>query len=132
MTYLLDTNICIYLINRQPASVIERIRSVEIEEIGISSITVAELEYGIAKSSQPEENWLALLEFLSPFHLVDFGTVAARHYGRLRLELERKGKVIGPMDMLIAAHALAEEAVLVTNNQKEFKRIPELRLENWV
>ena len=132
MTYLLDTNICIYLINKRPMSVVEHIQSLPIEDIGISTVTVAELEYGVAKSLRPEENRNALIEFLTPFRIVEFGQVAAYEYGQLRSVLELQGQIIGPMDLLIAAHALAEGAVLVTNNEKEFRRVPDLPLENWV
>lgn len=132
MTYLLDTNICIYLINKRPMSVVEHIQSLPIEDIGISTVTVAELEYGVAKSLRPEENRNALIEFLTPFRIVEFGQVAAYEYGQLRSVLELQGQIIGPMDLLIAAHALAEGAVLVTNNEKEFRRVPDLPLANWV
>lgn len=132
MTYLLDTNICIYLINKRPMSVVEHIQSLPIEDIGISTVTVAELEYGVAKSLRPEENRNALIAFLTPFRIVEFGQVAAYEYGQLRSVLELQGQIIGPMDLLIAAHALAEGAVLVTNNEKEFRRVPDLPLENWV
>jgi len=132
VTYLLDTNICIYLINKRPMSVVEHIQSLPIEDIGISTATVAELEYGVAKSLRPEENRNALIEFLTPFRIVEFGQVAAYEYGQLRSVLELQGQIIGPMDLLIAAHALAEGAVLVTNNEKEFRRVPDLPLANWV
>jgi tRNA(fMet)-specific endonuclease VapC len=132
VTYLLDTNICIYLINKRPMSVVEHIQSLPIEDIGISTVTVAELEYGVAKSLRPEENRNALIEFLTPFRIVEFGQVAAYEYGQLRSVLELQGQIIGPMDLLIAAHALAEGAVLVTNNEKEFRRVPDLPLANWV
>jgi len=132
VTYLLDTNICIYLINKRPMSVVEHIQSLPIEDIGISTVTVAELEYGVAKSLRPEENRNALIAFLTPFRIVEFGQVAAYEYGQLRSVLELQGQIIGPMDLLIAAHALAEGAVLVTNNEKEFRRVPDLPLENWV
>ena len=124
MTYLLDTNICIYLINRRPVSVVERIQSLPIEDIGISTVTVAELEYGVAKSLRPEQNRNALIEFLTPFRILEFGQTAAFKYGQLRAMLERRGRTIGPMDLLIAAQALAERAVLVTNNEREFGRVP--------
>ena len=113
-------------------SVVEHIQSLPIEDIGISTVTVAELEYGVAKSLRPEENRNALIEFLTPFRIVEFGQVAAYEYGQLRSVLELQGQIIGPMDLLIAAHALAEGAVLVTNNEKEFRRVPDLPLENWV
>ena len=132
MTYLLDTNICIYVIKQRPASVVKRIQSVPIEDIGISSITVAELELGVAKSDCSEENRIALLEFLSPFRILDFGQMAAHEYGIIRSTLEKEGRLIGPMDLLIAAHAVSESVVLVTNNEREFGRVPNLLIENWV
>ena len=132
MRYLLDTNTCIYLINRRPVSVVQRIQSLPIEDIGICTVTVAELEYGVAKSLRPEQNRNALIEFLTPFRIVEFEQTAAFQYGQLRELLERQGQPIGPMDLLIAAQALAENVVLVTNNEREFGRVPELTVENWV
>jgi tRNA(fMet)-specific endonuclease VapC len=132
VTYLLDTDICIYVIKQQPASVVNRIQSVPIEDIGISSITVAELEHGVVKSDRSEENRIALLEFLSPFRILDFGQMAAYEYGIIRSTLEKEGRLIGPMDLLIAAHAVSESVVLVTNNEREFGRVPNLLIENWV
>lgn len=131
MNYLLDTNICIYLIKAHPPSLVQRIRVVPMEDIGISVITVAELEYGVAKSMRADENRLALLEFLTPFQIGEFGQTAAYEYGRIRTELEREGQIIGPMDLLIAAHAVAEGATLITNNEREFRRVANLRVENW-
>jgi tRNA(fMet)-specific endonuclease VapC len=131
LTYLLDTNICIYLIKSQSRSLIARVQREPLEEIGISSLTVAELEYGAAKSRRPTDTRIALVEFLSPFRIVDFSESAAYEYGRVRAELERTGQIIGPMDLLIAAHALAENAILITNNEREFRRVSGLRLENW-
>ena len=128
----MDTNICIYVIKQQPASVVNRIQSVPIEDIGISSITVAELEHGVAKSDRSEENSIALLEFLSPFRILDFGQMAAHEYGIIRSTLEKEGRLVGPMDLLIAAHAVSESVVLVTNNEREFGRVPDLLIENWV
>jgi tRNA(fMet)-specific endonuclease VapC len=131
MQYLLDTNICIYIIKKKPAKVLERFQSLMLENVGISSITVAELEYGISKSQQQERNRLALTQFLLMLEVVKFDQVAATRYGSIRADLERRGLVIGSMDMLIAAHALSLDLVLVTNNIGEFSRIPNLKLENW-
>ena len=131
MTHLLDTNICIYLINNQPESVVSKLRSKDIEQVGISSITLSELEYGVEKSAFPEQNRIALIEFLTPFRLVEFGQAAAHEYGRIRASLERMGQTIAPMDMLVAAHAVAEGVILVTNNEREFERVPKLKIENW-
>jgi tRNA(fMet)-specific endonuclease VapC len=131
MRYLLDTNICIYLIRRKPPSVIERLSTRAIEDVAISSITIAELQYGIYKSQYPERNRTALLEFLLPFALLDFDQDAAREYGILRTQLETHGTPIGAMDMLIAAHARSQSLIMVTNNVQEFQRVGGLTVENW-
>jgi tRNA(fMet)-specific endonuclease VapC len=131
LKYLLDTNICIYVIKKQPPRVIERIQSVPIEDICISTITLAELEYGVAKSAHRERNRLALLEFLTPFRILDFDPAAAQQYGHIRSDLETRGTVIGPLDLLIAAHAQSQGLTLVTNNTREFSRIKNLEMENW-
>jgi len=132
MNYLLDTNICIYIINKKPTSVIKRIQTKQPEQIAISTITQAELEYGIARSKNVDQNRIALLEFLFPFLLIDFDQMAAVQYGLIRASLEAQGKPIGPMDMLLAAQAKSMDLILVTNNEKEFRRIEGLKLENWV
>jgi len=132
VTYLLDTNICIYVIRRHPPQVVDRIRSSKPQDIAISTITLAELEHGAEKSQYPDRNRLALLEFLLAFTILDFDQAAAFHYGLIRAALESKGTPIGPMDMLIAAQARSRGMVLVTNNQGEFRRVADLRIENWV
>ncbi len=132
MHYLLDTNICIYIIKKHPIKVLNRLRQQSIGEVAVSSITLAELEYGADKSSRPEQNRNALLAFLSPLEILAFDGMAALHYGEIRAYLEKTGKIIGAMDMLIAAHARSISLTLVTNNTKEFSRIPNLHLENWV
>ena len=134
MKYLFDTNICIYLINQKIEYLIDRVEEYGIENIGISSLTIAELEYGIAKSSSPhkEENRIALLEFLLPFKFIDFNQNDAYEYGRFRQDLQSKGRIIGNMDILIGSQAVSRELILVTNNEKEFKRIEGLEIENWV
>lgn len=131
MKFLLDTNICIYIIKQKPAKVLEKFKRLHPSDVGISSITLAELEYGIAKSQQSEKNRIALNQFLITLEIVKFDEKASNIYGDVRAELERKGLVIGAMDMLIAAHAISLDLILVTNNVKEFSRIPNLRLENW-
>jgi tRNA(fMet)-specific endonuclease VapC len=130
--YVLDTNICIYLIKRKPAAVIERLRQSRISQIGISSITLSELEYGVAKSAKPEQNQIALAQFLAPMEILAYGDEAAHQYGPLRAFLETKGTPIGSLDMLIAAHVISIGCILVTNNEKEFSRIPNLQIDNWV
>jgi len=132
MNYLLDTNICIYTINKKPSSVVSKIRSKRPEEIAISTITIAELEYGVTKSLHPDQNRAALLEFLIPFTIMDFDQIASLHYGQIRMSLESKGMPIGPTDLLLAAQAKSRNLTLVTNNEEEFQRIDSLRLENWV
>ena len=131
MKYLLDTNICIYIINERPIEVMARFRQERIGDIGVSSLTAAELAYGVEKSGSAR-NIQALDKFLAPLEIAAFDETAFRHYGRLRADLERRGQPIGSMDMLIAAHALALDAVLVTNNTREFERVTGLRLDNWV
>ena len=132
MNYLLDTNICIYIINKKPSSVINRVQTKRPEQIAISTITQAELEYGMAQSRNVHQNRIALLEFLFPFLLIDFDQMAAVQYGLIRASLEARGKPIGSMDMLLAAQAKSRDLILVTNNEKEFHRIDGLKLENWV
>jgi len=129
---LLDTNICIYLIKKKPLKVLKKLSEYAVSDIGISSITVAELLYGVEKSSLQERNRDALNGFLAPFEIMPFDDLAAEVYGRIRAGLERKGTPIGSMDMLIAAHALSLGVTLVTNNTKEFKRVPHLQVANWV
>lgn len=132
MKFLLDTNICIYLIRQKPLSVLENFRKLEPGDVGLSSITTAELHYGIEKSQFPDKNRQALHEFLLPLELAHFDEMAAAIYGKIRTRLEKQGKVIGAHDMLIAAHAVSLEVTLVTNNVKEFSRIPGLKVNNWV
>ena len=132
MKYLLDTNICIYIINKKPATVLKRIQTKRPDQVAISTITQAELEYGLARSRFPERNRAALLQFLFPFQLLDFDQLAAVQYGTIRSDLESKGRPIGAMDLLIAAQAVSRNLVLVTNNEKEFGRVEGLNIENWV
>jgi tRNA(fMet)-specific endonuclease VapC len=132
MKYLIDTTICIYIINNHPPEVVQKFRKIGIGEVGVSSITVSELYYGICKSSQTEKNTQRVEEFLQPFTILPYDEKASREYGKIRYQLERMGKIIGPLDMLIAAHALSDDLVLITNNVKKFNRIKSLRVENWV
>ena len=131
MKYLLDTNICIALIKRKPARMIERITATAVGEIGISTVTLGELRYGLAKSIQKDRNRLALEEFLLPLEIMDFDEKAAETYGIVRAALEKAGMPIGPLDTQIGAHALSLGSVLVTNNTREFRRIPGLDVEDW-
>lgn len=132
MKVMLDTNTCIYLIKQQPPTVIERFLSHPVGAIGVSSITVAELAFGVNKSRQMAKNRLALEQFLAPLEVAVFDHDAALSYGRVRARLEASGSPIGSMDLLIAAHALSLGVRLVTNNLREFRRVPGLKLENWV
>ena len=132
MRFMLDTNMCIYLIKRQPKEALLRLKSAAASGVCLSSITVCELEYGVKKSKQVEQNAVSLMRFLTGFGLVPFDDSSARHYGEIRAALEAVGKPIGNMDMLIAAHARALGLVLVTNNEREFSRVEGLLLENWV
>jgi len=131
MKCLLNTNMCIYLIKEKPPQVLERFNDYSVGEIGVSSITVAELQYGVEKSQRPAQNRRALGQFLIPLVIADFDEGAAEACGRVRAALEAQGKPIGALDTLIAAHALSLEATLVTNNTKEFSRVPDLGLVNW-
>ena len=132
MRVLLDTNICIYMIKNRPPEVRKHFEQFAPGDIAISSITVAELHYGVVKSAAREKNALALEAFLLPLVITPFDTEAAFVYGRIRAELERQGKPIGGMDMLIAAQAIAQDCTLVTHNLKEFTGVPGLRCESWV
>jgi len=131
MIYMLDTNICIYAMKQKQEKVLQRFKQELNSGICISSITLAELEYGMKHSSNPARNEQALLRFLAPLSVLPFGSVAASVYGEIRADLQSKGTPIGPLDMLIASHAKAEELILVTNNGREFERVPGLEIENW-
>ncbi len=130
--YLLDTNICIDVINRHPLSVIEKVKTLEPKDIKLSSISVSELEYGVSKSKYREKNRDALVHFISGFDIIPFDEDDAEVYGLIRTDLEQKGEIIGPYDMQIAAQAISRDLILVTNNTGEFQRVKNLRLENWI
>jgi tRNA(fMet)-specific endonuclease VapC len=132
MKVMLDTNICIYIIKQKPESLLQRFATFPVSELGISVMTLAELEYGASKSSQPARNREALEQFVSPLEIAVFDRSATIVYGKIRALLERRGRSIGSMDLLIAAHALSLNVRLVTNNLKEFRRVPGLGVENWV
>jgi len=129
--YLLDTNICIYIINKHPKNVVKKICNLSPQDVKISSISVSELEYGASKSNRRDQNRTALYSFLSPFEVIPFDARDAEIYGIIRTELERLGKPIGPYDMQLAAQALARDLIFVTNNTDEFTRIKKLKMENW-
>jgi len=127
---LLDTNICIYIINAKPADVLERFRQYRMGEVGLCSVVAAELAFGVAKSGSLR-NRQALEMFLAPLTILPFDQQASWVYGDLRADLQKRGTPIGSLDTLIAAHALSQQSTLVTNNTREFALVPGLRLENW-
>ncbi|MBS4021895.1 MAG: type II toxin-antitoxin system VapC family toxin [Dethiobacter sp.] len=132
MQFMLDTNICIYIIKKSPLKVFETLKKLKIGDVCISSITLAELEYGAEKSQYKERNKMALARFLTPIDILPFTDKSAIKSGQIRATLERKGQAIGAYDLLIGAHALSENLTLATNNMKEFSRIPGLSVVNWV
>lgn len=132
MHYMLDTNICIYIIKKHPVHVLNNLKKRNISDICLSSITLAELEYGVQKSERKSQNSIALAEFLAPLEIMPFDESAAIEFGKIRALLEKNGTLIGEYDLMIAAHALALDLTLVTNNAHEFKRVPDLRIDNWV
>ncbi len=132
MRYMLDTNICIYLIKHKPPQVFEKLQEHNPDEICISAVTYAELVHGVEKSKAVERNRLALTILLANIEILDFDMKAAEEYGRIRADLEKKGTPIGPLDMMIAGHAKSLGYTVVTNNVGEFKRVEGLQYENWV
>ena len=132
MKYMLDTNICIYLMNCKNTKLIEKFHNRDPKELCISNITYSELMYGVEKSKKREFNFTRLLLFLSEISILNYDFNASEEYGAIRAELEKRGNIIGPNDMLIAAHAKSQNMTLITNNAKEFKRIKDLKVENWL
>lgn len=131
LTYLLDTNICIYVMKTYPQNLREKFNALA-EQLCISSITLGELHYGAEKSARRELNLMAIEQFVARLEVLAFGNKAAAHYGQVRAELERAGTPCGPHDMQIGAHARSEGLIVVTNNRKEFDRMSGLRVENWL
>ena len=131
MLYMLDTNICIYLIKKKSNLLLNRMLAFRTGEIGVSVITVAELQYGVIKSQYKERNLAALEGFLLPLEIADFTNEMTVTYGHIRADLERYGQPIGPLDTMIASHALALDVTLVTNNSREFARVKGLHIEDW-
>ena len=127
---LLDTNICIYIINARPSAVLAHFHRFRLGEVGLSSVVAAELTYGVAKSSS-ERNRKALEMFLAPLEIMPFDEKVVWTYGEIRANLGRRDQSVGSLDTMIAAHALSLDAVLVTNNTREFTRVKNLKLENW-
>jgi tRNA(fMet)-specific endonuclease VapC len=132
MKVMLDTNICIAIIKRKPPQVLKRFTAYKVGEIGISWVTLAELEFGVAKSQHLEKNQAALDEFVLPLEIANFDREAARAYGQVRAMLEKKGTPIGSLDTMIGAHALALGVTLATNNTGEFSRIKGLTVVDWL
>ena len=132
MHYLLDTNICIYLIKKRPQEVIERFRQYSPQDVAISTVTLFELQYGAEKSRYRQRSEDALAKFLLPLNLITLDRSAATEAAVIRAQLEKKGVTIGPYDLLIAGLARSRNMILATNNCKEFERVDRLRLENWV
>ena len=130
LQYMLDTNVCIYVAKNYPPRLRERFNRLA-DQICISSITLGELYYGAEKSGRRLENLLALEHFVARLEVLPFSAKAAAHYGQVRAELERAGTPAGPHDMLIGAHARSEGLILVTNNAREFRRMPGIRAETW-
>ena len=131
MRYMLDTNICIYLIKKKPESVLKNLNLHMDEGIAISAITLAELKHGVEASQYPEKNAIALNQFLSIVDILPFDDDAATEYGKICATLRRQGTPIGVMDMLIAAHAKAKGLIIISNNVREFARVEGLELKNW-
>jgi tRNA(fMet)-specific endonuclease VapC len=131
MKYMLDTNICVFLIRRKAPVLLAKLQSFPLGAVGISTMTVAELTFGVEKSQSVAQNHLALQQFLLPLVIAEFDHDAALAYGQIRADLERRGMAIGALDTLIGAHAVSLGSTLVTNNTKEFSRIPSLTIENW-
>ena len=129
--YLLDTNICIFAIKNKSVRLLNRLKEKTKVGLYVSAVTVAELEYGCANSQKVDKNRLAMLKFLSVLNILPFGDSDAVKYGQLRADLKRRGELIGPIDMLLAAQALANELIFVTNNTDEFKRVAGLKIEDW-
>ncbi len=132
MSYLLDTDICVYLLNESDDTLAERLRNTERAELHVASITAAELLYGAARSGRPTANKRRVTTFLRPLTQLPFDHACAVVYAPMRARLAATGKPIGPMDMLIASTAIAHKLTLVTNNEREFRRVTKLRVDNWM
>ena len=131
MRYMLDTNICVYAIKHKPEKVIRELKRHDPSDVCVSSVTYAELVHGIEKSAFVEKNRLALSMLLANIEILDFDVYAADCYGKIRADLEKKGTPIGPLDTMIAGHALSLGYTVVTNNVREFQRVSDLLIENW-
>lgn len=132
MKYLLDTDICIYIIRKKPQKIFERFKGMTVGDVGISSVTYSELSFGVCKSANPERNQEALMQFVSPLEVLPYDDSVGPFYGSVRSKLELLGLRIGPLDTMIASHALSLGLPLVTNNEREFCRVEGLTVENWL
>lgn len=132
MKYLLDTDICIYIIKKKPEQVLKKLAKLESVDVAISTVTLSELIYGAEKSQHKLKNLEALTGFLVPINILPWDESAAKSTGEIRAVLEKSGKVIGPYDLQIAGHALSSNLTLVSNNDKELSRVKGLKIENWV
>ena len=130
--YMLDTNICIYIIKKRPLGLLKKFNTIQEDRLSISVVTYAELQYGVERSSSKKLNQRIVIDFVSLLNVLSWDMDAARYYGKIRAYLEKNGTPIGNMDLMIAAHALSQKYTLVSNNLKEFKRIKNLKYENWV
>ena len=131
MRYMLDTAACVDIIREKPPAVLDRLCRESVDAVCISTIALSELEYGVSKSADLDRNRVALTEFVTPLQVLPYDDQAAHSYGVIRADLEARGVPIGSLDMLIAAHALSRGLVVVTSNEREFSRVPGLRVENW-
>jgi len=129
--YLLDTDICSYIMKRTHANLLDKLLTVELEQIAISVVSEAELLYGVKLSTKPAAAQTSVDEFIKHVRVVNWTRAAARHYAEIRANLHKRGKMIGSNDLMIAAHALSLDATLITNNEREFRRVPGLSIENW-
>ncbi|OEU54879.1 MAG: plasmid maintenance protein [Desulfobulbaceae bacterium S3730MH12] len=132
MRYMLDTDICSYVIRERPLEVFEQFKKVDVNQLCISTVTYAELIYGVEHSSSRKINRPIIDDFVRHLDIITWDEEAAEHYGKIRAFLRAEGNIIGSMDMMIAAHARSRNMTLITNNDKHFKRVPNLRIENWV
>lgn len=130
--YMLDTDICSYIIREKPIKVFERFESLDMDQLCISVVTYAELIYGVEHSSSKKINRSIVDDFVNHLNIMEWDKSAAEHYGKIRAFLQANGDIIGAMDMMIAAHAVSQKMTLVTNNEKHFKKVPKLNVENWV
>lgn len=130
--YMLDTNICIYIIKKRPSSVLGHFQQIAAESLCISVITLAELQYGVDKSAAKLKNQRIVDDFVSRLQVLPWEETVVKYYGKIRCYLEAQGPPIGGMDLMIAAHCQSHDYTLITNNIREFQKIPNLKLENWV